>query len=86
VTAPRPDRDGLDLMARRLAPLGQSRASVASMNGARFVHDTLELCGWEVLVADAQKVKRLAPLACKTDKIDAWVLAELGRRALVPAV
>jgi hypothetical protein len=29
---------------------------------------------------------RLAPLACKTDKIDAWVLAELSRRDLVPAI
>ena len=47
------------------------------MTGARFVHDTLEELGWEVLVADAQKVKGLAPLACKTDKIDARVLAEL---------
>jgi transposase len=28
----------------------------------------------------------LAPLACKTDRIDAWVLAELGRRELVPAI
>jgi hypothetical protein len=27
----------------------------------------------------------LAPLACKTDRIDAWVLAELCRRDLVPA-
>jgi hypothetical protein len=26
------------------------------------------------------------PLACKTDKIDAWVLAELSRRDLVPAI
>ena len=32
------------------------------------------------------KVKGLAPLACKTDRIDAWVLAELSRRALVPAI
>ena len=56
------------------------------MNGARFVHDTLERCGWEVEVADAQKVKGLGPLACKTDKIDAWVLAELSRRDLVPAI
>jgi transposase len=50
------------------------------MNGARFVHDTLEEHGWEVLIADAQKVKGLAPLACKTDKIDARVLAELSWR------
>ena len=37
-------------------------------------------------IADAQKVKGLAPLACKTDRIDAWVLAELARRDLVPAI
>jgi transposase len=29
---------------------------------------------------------RRAPLACKTDRIDAWVLAELCRRDLVPAI
>jgi len=56
------------------------------MNGARFVHDRLELAGWQVEIADAQKVKGLAPLACKTDRIDAWVLAELCRRDLVPAI
>ena len=27
----------------------------------------------------------MAPLACKTDRIDAWVLAELSRLDLVPA-
>ncbi len=62
------------------------RAVIESMNGARFVHDTLELAGWDVEIADAQKVKGLAPLACKTDRIDAWVLAELSRRDLVPAI
>jgi transposase len=56
------------------------------MNGARFVHDELVADGWEVLVADAQKVKGLAPLACKTDKIDSRVLAELSFRDLVPAI
>ena len=54
------------------------------MNGARFVHDRFELAGWQVEIADAQKVKGLAPLACKTDRIDAWVLAEFARRDLVP--
>src|SRR4029453_18861141 len=44
-----------------------------SMNGARFVHDQLELAGGPVASADAQKVKGLAPWACKTDRIDAWV-------------
>jgi transposase len=62
------------------------RAAIESMNGARFVHDTLERCGWDAQIADAQKVKGLAPLACKTDRIDAWVLAELCRRDLVPAI
>ena len=47
------------------------------MNGARFVHDELVSHGWEVLVADAQKVKGLAPLACKTDK-SAWTAAHPG--------
>jgi transposase len=56
------------------------------MNGARFVHDALEREGWDLEIADAQKVKGLAPLACKTDRIDAWVLAERCRRDLVPAV
>ncbi len=80
-----PDVDGLRVLAARLRgrPV---RAVIESMTGARFVHDTLEELGWEVLVADAQKVKGLAPLACKTDKIDARVLAELSWRNLVPAI
>lgn len=51
-----------------------------------LVHDTLEREGWDVEIADAQKVKGLAPLACKTDKIDSMVLAVLSRRDLVPAI
>jgi len=61
-------------------------AVVESMTGARLVHDTLEQEGWEVEIADAQKVKGLAPLACKTDKIDWQVLAVLSHRELVPAI
>jgi transposase len=90
VGAAAPDADGLDGFARRVerryGPMVEVRAAIESMTGARFVHDTLERCGWEVEVADAIKVKGLAPLACKTDKIDAWVLAELSRRELVPAI
>ena len=56
------------------------------MTGARFVHDTLEQLGWDVLIADAQKVKGLAPLACKTDRVDCRVLAVLSHRDLVPAI
>jgi transposase len=87
VTTAPPDADGLRGLVRQTAGLGQPvTAAIESMNGARFVHDQLELAGWEVQIADAQKVKGLAPLACKTDRIDAWVLAELGRRELVPAI
>jgi transposase len=81
------DRDGLYGLARRLAVFGEPvRAVVESMNGARFVHDELTGHGWDVLLADAQKVKGLAPLACKTDEIDANVLAQLSWRDLVPAI
>jgi transposase len=84
-----PDAGGLDGFARRVERRrgsGPVRAAIESMTGARFVHDRLERRGWEVQVADAIKVKGLAPLACKTDRIDAWVLAELSRRELVPAI
>jgi transposase len=86
VGASPPDGDGLRGLADRLRRYQPVRAAIESMNGARFVHDQLELHGWEVEIADAQKVKGLAPLACKTDRIDAWVLAELCRRELVPAI
>jgi transposase len=83
------DADALAGLVRLIELRHGSRpvsAVVESMNGARFVHDVLERCGWDVAIADAQRVKGLAPLACKTDKIDAWVLAELSRRDLVPAI
>ena len=47
------------------------------MTGARLVHDELVAHGWDVLIADAQKVKELAPLACKTDK-SAWTAVRQG--------
>src|SRR5947208_10769523 len=82
-----PDADGLRGLVRHVGRHGAPvRAVIESMTGARFVHDTLEQFGWEVLIADAQKVKGLAPLACKTDKIDARVLAVLSERDLVPAI
>jgi len=81
------DRDGLYGLTRRVAVYEEPvRGVVESMNGARFVHDELVRYGWEVLVADAQRVKGLAPLACKTDNVDARVLAELSFRDLVPAI
>jgi transposase len=82
-----PDADGLRGLAARAAMWGPAvRGVIESMNGARFVHDRLEEHGWGVLIADATKVKGLAPLACKTDKIDARVLATLSARELVPEI
>jgi transposase len=80
-----PDRDGLAKLGRRLgdAPV---LAVIEWMSGARFVHDQLELAGWDVRIADAFKARGLAPLACKTDRIDCQVLAELARRDLVPEI
>ncbi len=80
-----PDVDSLRRLARRIEE-GRCQpvcAVIESMTGARIVHDTLEQQGWSVEIADAQKVKGLAPLACKTDKIDSQVLAVLSHRDLV---
>jgi transposase len=83
-----PDRDGLAHLVREVDREhgGPVLAAIESMTGARFVHDQLELAGWDVRIADAQRAKGLAPLACKTDRIDAWVLAELARRDLIPEI
>ena len=62
------------------------RAVVEMMSGAIWVRDTLTAAGWQVQIAHARKVRDVAPLACKTDKVDARVLAELCRRDLVPAL
>ena len=78
------DEDGL---AKLVLALGaEVSACVEMMSGAVWVRDRLQAAGWQVEVADARKVKAVAPLACKTDKVDARVLAELCRRDLVPAV
>ncbi len=78
------DLDGLTgLVARRGLEVS---AAVEMMSGAVWVADTLRAAGWRVQVADARRAKALAPLAAKTDRIDARVLAELCRRELVPAV
>src|SRR5262245_57593378 len=58
VGATPPDADGLSGLTQRLERHGAPiRAAIESMNGARFVHDRLELAGWRVEIADAQKVK-----------------------------
>ena len=82
------DVDSLRRLARRIEEVHCEPvcAVIESMTGARIVHDTLEQQGWSVEIADAQKVKGLAPLACKTDKIDSQVLAVLSHRDLLAAI
>src|SRR5215207_7010028 len=78
------DEDGL---ARLVVTLGiEVRACVEMMSGAVWVRDRLAAVGWQIDVAHARKLRDIAPLACKTDKVDARVLAELCRRDLVPAL
>ena len=76
------DEDGL---ARLVIERGvEVRGVVEMMSGAIWVRDRLAAAGWEMQIADARKVRDVAPLACKTDKVDARVLAELCRRDLIP--
>lgn len=76
------DEDGLTKLV--LACGIEVKACVEMMSGAVWVRDQLAAVGWQVQVAHARKVRDVAPLACKTDKVDARVLAELCRRDLVP--
>jgi transposase len=76
------DEDGLAKLVHTLGP--DVRGCVEMMSGAVWVRDRLTECGWEIQIAEPRRVKALAPLACKTDRVDARVLAELVRRDLVP--
>ena len=78
------DRDGLARLVSRLGP--DVQGCIEMMSGAVWVRDRLAECGWTIEIADARKVKAIAPLACKTDRVDARVLADLARRDLVPSV
>ncbi len=81
-----PDGAGLGGLVDRVGGSVSVRGVVESMNGARFVYDFLTDAGWMMVMADALQVKRIAPLAAKTDRIDSGVLAELSRLDLVPGV
>ena len=78
------EEDGL---ARLVCALGPDvRGCIEMMSGAVWGRDRLAAAGWTIEIADARKVKSIAPLACKADRVDARVLAELVRRDLVPTV
>jgi transposase len=76
------DADGLARLVHVVGP--DVYGCVEMMSGAVWVRERLQACGWRFAVADARKVKAIAPLACKTDKVDARVLAQLSARDLVP--
>jgi hypothetical protein len=63
------DEDGL---LRLVAARGvEVTAAVEMMSGAAWIAETLRGVGWTVRVADARRARALAPLAAKTDRIDA---------------
>jgi transposase len=78
------DAEGLARLVLERA--SEVNACLEMMSGAVWVRDQLQAAGWIVQVADARKVKALAPLAAKTDRVDARLLAELARRDLVPSL
>ena len=77
------DRDGLARLVLTLGA-GEVRGGIEMMSGAGWVRDELAQAGWDIRIVDARKVKAIAPLACKTDRVDARVLADLVRRDLLP--
>ena len=78
------DQDGLARLALTLGD--EVQGCIEMMSGAVWVRDQLTLAGFDIRIADARKVKAIAPLACKTDRVDARVLADLARRDLIPEV
>jgi transposase len=73
----------VDGVLRLVATAGREvTAAVEMMSGAAWVAETLEAAGWRVQLADSRRARALAPLAARTDKIDARALAELARRDL----
>ena len=56
------DEDGLAWLVHRLGP--DVRGCVEMMSGAVWVQERLRACGWQFQIADARKVKAIAPLAC----------------------
>ncbi len=85
VTAASSEVFGLRELVARISRYGEDvTAVIESMNGARFVHEQLELYGWDVEIADAVRVKGLAPLAAKTDKSSGFVYTELVRKNNTP--
>src|SRR5262249_33507405 len=76
------DEDGLARLVYTLGP--DVRGCVEMMSGAVWVRDRLAASGWAIQIAEPRKVEALAPLAWKTDRVDARGLAEAVRPDRVP--
>jgi hypothetical protein len=74
---------GIDWGHRRRAARCALTAAGELAEDAVWVRGRLGDCGWTIEIADARKVEASAPLACTTDRVDARVLADVVRRALV---
>ena len=63
VTTALPEAGGLAALVSRIGAQfgGPVYAAIESMNGARFVHDQLELAGWQVEIADAGEGQGVGP-------------------------
>src|SRR5213592_2714312 len=69
VGASPPDADGLRGLSERLARHGEPVcAAIESMNGARFVHDRLELAGWQVSASCAGSALIIATCRCSAPR------------------
>jgi hypothetical protein len=61
ILAVHPDADALRTLANRILRHGQEvSAVIESMTGSRFVHDTLERLGWEVIRQSVRRAVRPA--------------------------
>src|SRR3712207_2683557 len=79
VTTAAPDAGGLASLVDRVGAFDRPVAAIEAMTGARFAHDQLELCGWQVEVADAG-LGQGAGAAGGQDRSD----RRLGARRAVP--
>ena len=59
------DEDGLARLVARLGP--DVHGCIKMMTGAIWVRDRLTECGWTIEIADARKVKAIAPF-CLQDR------------------
>lgn len=60
----------------------RSRVALETGTHANWVHDLLAKLGHEVIVANARKLRAISANERKSDRVDARILAELGRQSV----